>query len=96
MNCHFVQVKCVLLFALLDPVQLSDSWVLGWRTDLRVTYGLGFALMYFVSFIAARLTAFMISTGPREGHASGKGRRKPPRVRDPGELNPDLRNEEWR
>ncbi|MEM1410831.1 MAG: hypothetical protein AAGH19_00630 [Pseudomonadota bacterium] len=85
-----------LLFALLDPEVLSEAWVLGWQTDLRLTYGFGFALMYGVALVAARLTAFMISTGPRDGHAQGRGRRQPPVVRDPGELNPDLRGEEWR
>lgn len=85
-----------LLFALLDPEVLGDAWVLGWQTDLRVTYGLGFALMYGVAFVAARLTAFMISTGPRRGHARGHGRRRPPEIHDPGENNPDLRGEEWR
>lgn len=85
-----------LLFALIDPEAMSDAWVLGWQTDLRVTYGIGFALMYAVSLGAARLTAFMIRTGPQRGHARGKGRRRPPAVHDPGELNPDLRDEEWR
>lgn len=85
-----------LLFALLDPADLGDAWVLGWQTDLRVTYGFGFALMYVTAFAAAWLTAFMIRTGPRRGHARGKGRQRPPEVHDPGDNNPDLRGEEWR
>jgi hypothetical protein len=83
------------LFALVDPVLLGDSWVLGWQTDLRVTYGLGFGFLYALALFAARLTAFMIRTGPRRGHARGKGRRQPPPVNDPADLNPDLRGEKW-
>jgi len=85
-----------LLFALVDPEALGEAWVPPWHTDLRVTYGLGFAFCYAVGLFAARLTAFMIRTGPRRGHARGEGRRRPPPVRDPGELNPDLKGEEWR
>jgi hypothetical protein len=48
-----------------------------------------------VSLVAARLMTFMIRTGPGRGHARGKGRRRPPTVRDPEELNPDLRGEKW-
>lgn len=86
----------LVLFALVDPELLGDSWVYGWSTDLRVTYGLGFGFLYLVSFVAARLMTFMIRTGPHPGHAAGKGRRKPPPVRDPEELNPDLRGEKWK
>lgn len=84
------------LFALIDPERLGDAWVMGWQTDLRVTYGVGFGFLYVLALLAARLTAFMIRTGPRRGHAKGKGRRRPPEVRDPGELNPDLSGEHWR
>jgi hypothetical protein len=52
--------------------------------------------MYGVSLFAARLTAFMIRTGPGSGHARGKGRRRPPPVHDPSDGNPDLAGEEWR
>jgi len=86
----------LVLFALLDPELMGDAWVYGWQTDLRVTYGVGFAFLYLVSLVAARLMTVMIRTGPRRGHASGKGRRKPPPVRDPEELNPDLRGEQWK
>ncbi len=83
-------------FAFIDPELLGRSWVMGWETDLRLTYGLGFGFFFLIGLFAARLTAFMIRTGPRSGHARGQGRRKPPPVRDPGELNPDLREEQWR
>lgn len=84
------------LFALVDPELLGEAWVPGWQTDLRLTYGLGFGFLYVVALIAAKLTAFMIRTGPRSGHARGAGRRRPPPVRDPADLNPDLRGEDWR
>lgn len=86
----------LVLFALIDPERLGESWVYGWETELRVTYGIGFAFFYLVSLVAARLMTFMIRTGPYPGHAMGKGRRKPPPVRDPEELNPDLRGEQWK
>lgn len=84
------------LFALVDPERFGQAWVMGWETDLRLTYGLGFFFLYFVALAAACLTAWMIRTGPGPGHARGQGDRPPPEVRDPGELNPDLRDEEWR
>ena len=85
----------LMLFALIDPERLGEAWVYGWQTDLRVTYGIGFAFFYLIALIAAVLTTFMIRTGPGRGHASGAGRRKPPPVRDPEDLNPDLRGEKW-
>jgi len=85
----------LLFFALIDPTRLGDAWVYNWHSELRVTYGVGFFFFYVVSLVAARLMTFMIRTGPRSGHARGKGRRRPPPVRDPGELNPDLRGEKW-
>lgn len=78
------------LFALMDPKQLSQAWVLGWSTDLRVTYGLGFAFLYLVGLFAARLTAFMTRTGPRRG----QGRDTAPEQRDPNERDPDQRGED--
>lgn len=84
------------LFALVDPEALGTAWVLGWETGLRLTYGLGFAFLFAVSLVAARLTGFMIRTGPRRGHAKGRGRKPPPEVHDPAENNPDLAEEEWK
>jgi hypothetical protein len=84
------------LFALVDPEALGDAWVMNWETGLRLTYGLGFGFLFLVALLAARLTSFMIRTGPRKGHASGHGRKPPPEVHDPAENNPDLGNEEWK
>lgn len=84
-----------ILFALVDPERLGQSWVLGWETGVRLVYGLGFLFIFLVSLLASRLTEYMIRTGPRRGHAIGSGRRPPPKVRDPAELNPDLRDEDW-
>ncbi|MBT8059917.1 MAG: hypothetical protein KJO33_09990, partial [Gammaproteobacteria bacterium] len=53
-------------------------------------YSLGFLFLFVVSLIASGLTVFMIRTGPKSGHASGKGRRPPPEIRSPDEENPDL------
>lgn len=83
------------LFAVLDPYEMQDDWVLGWDTSVRLIYGLGFFFLFTVALIASRLTAWMIRTGPRRGHARGKGRRKPPPVRDPAGMNPDLKDEDW-
>ena len=85
-----------LLFALLDPEDLSHAWVMGWVTGVKLTYGLGFFFLFAVSLVAARLTCFMIRTGPRRGHAHGKGRRTPPEIRDPATQNPDLSGEDWK
>ncbi|MEJ2534546.1 MAG: hypothetical protein P8008_03540 [Gammaproteobacteria bacterium] len=79
------------LFALVDPEALTAAWVPGWELGLRLVYGLGFAFLFLVSLLASVLTAYMIRTGPPPGHA----RRPPPTVRDPAELNPDLKDEEW-
>lgn len=86
----------MVLFALIDPELLGGAWVYGWESELRVTYGIGFAFLYLVSLVAARLMTFMIRTGPGPGHVKGKGRRKPPPVRDPETMNPDLRGEKWK
>ena len=85
-----------ILFALIDPEVLGSAWVPGWETGLRLTYGLGFGFLFVVCLLATILTEFMIRTGPRRGHARGKGRKPPPEVHDPAEGNPDLAGEEWK
>jgi hypothetical protein len=85
-----------LLFALVDPEVLGEAWVMNWHTGLRLTYGLGFGFLFVIALLAARLTSFMIRTGPRRGHASGRGKRGLPEVHDPAEGNPDLRDEDWK
>lgn len=84
------------LFALIDPEVLGEAWVPSWETGLRLTYGLGFGFLFVISLLATRLTSFMIRTGPRSGHARGKGRKPAPEIHDPAENNPDLGEEEWK
>lgn len=84
------------LFALVDPEALGVAWVLNWETGLRLTYGLGFLFLFLVALLAAGLTGFMIRTGPRRGHAKGRGEHPLPEIHDPAENNPDLGEEEWR
>lgn len=88
-------VGTFILFALVDPERLSQAWVLGWDTGLRLVYGLGFFFLFGLALAASLLTEFMIRTGPRRGHASGHGRRPPPDVHHPAEGNPDLKGERW-
>lgn len=83
------------LFALVDPERLAQAWVLEWQTGVRLVYGLGFAFCFIVAFAASWLTEYMIRTGPRRGHARGKGRQRPPETHDPAEGNPDLEGQEW-
>jgi hypothetical protein len=83
-------VGTFVIFAVLDPDALNDAWVLPWEMGRRLAYSLGFLFLFCVGFIASALTVFMIRTGPRQGHAHGKGRRPPPTIRSPEEENPDL------
>ncbi len=83
-------VGTFVIFAVMDPEALNDAWVLPWEMGRRLAYSLGFAFLFVVSLIASGLTVFMIRTGPRSGHASGRGRRPPPDIRSPDENNPDL------
>lgn len=83
------------LFALVDPERLAQAWVLEWETGVRLVYGLGFAFCFAVAFAASWLTGYMIRSGPRRGHAHGKGRPPPPEVHDPAQGNPDLEGQEW-
>ena len=85
-----------MIFAVLDPEALNDAWVLPWEMGRRMAYSLGFLFLFVVSLIASGLTVFMIRTGPRRGHAKGKGRRPPPDVRSPEENNPDLDIGDWK
>jgi hypothetical protein len=78
------------IFAVMDPEALNDAWVLPWEMGRRLAYSLGFLFLFVVSLIASGLTVFMIRTGPKSGHASGKGRPPPPEIRSPDEENPDL------
>lgn len=88
-------VGIFILFALIDPNQVSDDWVLDWHPGIRMVYGLAFFFLFAVGLLAALLTAFMIRTGPGKGHASGQGGQKPPSVHHPARGNPDLEDEDW-
>jgi hypothetical protein len=85
-----------IIFAVLDPEALNDAWVLPWEMGSRLAYSLGFLFLFIVSLIASGLTVFMIRTGPKRGHARGKGRRAPPEIHSPEENNPDLDLEDWK
>ena len=84
------------IFAVLDPEALNDAWVLPWEMGSRLAYSLGFLFLFCVSLIASTLTVFMIRTGPRSGHARGRGRPPIPAIKAPEEENPDLDLEDFR
>jgi len=88
-------VGFVVLFALIDPLDLVSAWSDRYDIGSRLAYGLGFAFIYVVCFLASSLTMFMIRTGPGRGHQSGEGRRAIPEVHDPAVRNPDLDDEDW-
>ena len=78
-----------MIFAVMDVNALNDAWVLPLELGSRLAYSLGFLFLFVVSLIASGMTVFMIRTGPRRGHARGKGH-PPPEIRSPEEDNPDL------
>ncbi len=84
------------IFAVMDPEALNDAWVLPWEMGSRLAYSLGFLFLFVVSLIASGLTVFMIRTGPKSGHARGKGRQAPPEIHSPEENNPDLDLGDWK
>jgi hypothetical protein len=84
------------LFGLVNPQDMVSDWADEFDIGVRLAYGLAFAFLYFVCWLAAALTMFMIRTGPSSGHLEGKGRRSIPNVRDPSESNPDLDGEDWK
>ena len=89
-------VGTFVIFAVMDPEALNDAWVLPWEMGSRLAYSLGFIFLLIVSLIASGLTAFMIRTGPKRGHASGKGHPPPPEIRSPEDDNPDLDLGDWK
>ena len=89
-------VGTFVIFAVLDPEALNEAWVLPWEMSSRLAYSLGFVFLFAVCFMASYLSVFMFRTGPRSGHALGKGRRRPPEVHPPTSNNPDLDVEDWR
>jgi hypothetical protein len=83
-------VGTFVIFAVMDPGALNDAWVLPWEMGPKLAYSLGFLFLFCVSLLASILTAYMIRTGPRRGHAHGKGERPPPTIHPPEQDNPDL------
>lgn len=84
------------IFAVLDPEALNDAWVLPWEMGSRLAYSLGFLFLFLVSLLASGLAVFMVRTGPRRGHARGKGHPPPPEIKSPEENNPDLDLGDWK
>jgi hypothetical protein len=78
------------LFGLIDPGDVESALMDQWDFSRKVAYSVGFGFLFLVSAVAAGLTAFMIRTGPAQGHASGQGGKPPPEIVDPTENNPDL------
>ena len=84
------------LFGLVDPMDMVNTWADQFDIGVRLAYGLAFAFLYLVCLLASSLTMFMIRTGPARGHSSGQGRRSIPQVQDPSQSNPDLDGEDWK
>jgi hypothetical protein len=84
------------LFGLVNPLHMVGDWADKYHIGVRLAYGLAFGFLYLVCLLASVLTMFMIRTGPAQGHSKGQGRRSIPEVSDPGESNPDLKNEDWK
>lgn len=83
------------LFGLVNPLDMVSDWADEYEIGVRLAYGLAFAFLYLLCLLASALTMFMIRTGPKRGHAKGKGRRAIPEVHDPEQSNPDLEGEDW-
>ncbi|KAA9132575.1 hypothetical protein F3N42_04975 [Marinihelvus fidelis] len=88
-------VGTFMLFAVIDPNGVSDDWVIDWQPGVHLVYGMAFFFLFAIALLSALLTGYMIRTGPRRGHARGKGRRRPPETHHPADGNPDLDDEDW-
>ena len=82
------------VFGLFDPLDIVHSYADEFEIGVKLAYGLAFAFLYLLCLLSSVLTMFMIRTGPAQGHSRGEGRRSIPEVRDPGESNPDLDDED--
>lgn len=88
-------VGTFLVFGVLDPAELTSAWSLDWDIGRKLAYSLGFLFLFFISFVSSWLTVFMIRTGPKSGHSTGRGRRPPPETLSPDHENPDLDTRDW-
>lgn len=84
------------LFGLFNPLDIIHTFTDEFDIGVRLAYGLTFAFLYLLCLLPSALTMFMIRTGPAVGHSKGEGRRAIPEIRDPGESNPDLDDEDWK
>jgi hypothetical protein len=84
------------LFGLVDPMDMVNTWADQFDIGVRLAYGLAFAFLYLVCLLASSLTMFMIRTGPARGYSSGEGGHSLPQVQDPSQSNPDLDGEDWK
>ncbi len=89
-------VGTLIIFAVLDPEELSQAWVLPFEMGRRLAYSLGFLFLFCVGLLASGLTTFMIRTGPRRGHQLGKGRRAAPELKDIDDDDLDIDPGDWR
>jgi len=83
-------VGTLFVFALLDPEDIHFAWASDWHPGRRLAYTLGFFSLFGITLLTSGITAYMIRTGPKTGHARGRGRRKPPEIHAPEKDNPDL------
>ena len=84
------------VFGLFNPLDIINAYTGEFEMGVRLAYSLTFAFLYLLCLLTSALTMFMIRTGPAQGHSRGKGRRAIPEVKDPGETNPDLDDEDWK
>ena len=84
----------MVVFALLDPVALTEAWAQRWEIGRRLAYSLGFVFLWLLCAGASAMTVFMLRTGPRRGHASGDDGKAVPEIHPPEENNPDLKEKE--
>ncbi len=89
-------VGAFILFGLVNPMDVLNSWADSYDIGVRLAYGLMFLFLYLLCLLASALTMFMIRTGPARGHVKGEGRRTIPELEDPSESNPNLDDEGWR
>lgn len=87
-------VGTFVLFAVIDPLEVQSAWMDHWDISRKLAYGIGFGFLFLLCLLSSWLSIFMLRTGPRRGHATGKGARPAPEIHDPEEGNPDLHVED--